>query len=229
MIGKGKISEQEIKELKLLYPGTTLLKFTWPRTGDEVIFRLITQPVMRNIQDMLAANRQANRNSLPVDDVHQKIFDSCVMWPKLTLEEKFNLPVGVIPSIAKVIQEKSGYLDYDIMDRILAPDVHTSLIQGFEAWPDITDEERDALMAKWRVPLFKIRVENCVFVVRPMTRTDVKLSAQALDDELALTQAVTLYPQQVDWDSIPAGWVKTLGRTATDLSGWDAEAVISEL
>ena len=139
------------------------------------------------------------------------------------------MPIGVIPSVSKIIQERSGFLDVDIADRILAPEIYTTLIQPFPTWPEPTKEQIDEIKAHYKFPLFKVRVESCTFILRPMTRTDVRVAGQSMDDRLALTKSVSMWPENVDWENIPAGWVEALGRAASDLSGWDSEAIVSEV
>lgn len=230
MIGKGQASEQTIEEIKALNPGIPILSYNWPRRDDQVIFKTISRDTYKYIMERTSAAKQNNgKNYLPLDEIHEAVFDQCVLWPKLTIEERYNLPVGVIPSVSKVIQERSGFLDVDIADRILAPEIYTTLIQPFPFWDKPSEEEIDELKKSTKFPLFQVQVESCFFVLRPMTRTDIKISTQAIDDRLALTRQVTLWPEQIDWDIIPAGWIEALGRAAADLSGWDSEALVSEL
>jgi hypothetical protein len=228
MLGKGKADEQTIKELKLSNPGVPLLKWAWAGTGDEMIFKVVDRETYHFILELLE-NCKKNRITTFVDEINQALFDRCVLWPKLTIEEKFGLPIGVIPSCTKVIQEKSGFLDVDINDRILAPSTRTQMIQPYHYWGDITDEQITELRKTTSFPLFKIIVETCVFVVRPMTRTDVQVSAQAIDDQLAITKAVTMWPDEVPWADLPAGWIQTLHSCVSDISGWDAEGICTEL
>ena len=229
MIGKGKISEQDLAELKALNQGAPIFKYTWRSTGDELFYKAISTQIYHNILEMVDAFKKARNPGLPVEDVHMRIFDSCVLWPKLTLEEKYNLPIGVIPSIAKSIQEKSGLLDIDIMDRILAPDVTSSVVQPFNFWADATAEDISAVRAVWSGALFKVRVERCNFIVRPMTRSDVKASGQAVDDKITIAKLVTMWPTDVKWEDMPAGWVENLGSAAIELSGWDSEFTVEEV
>lgn len=229
MIGKGKISEAEIKELKAAYPGQgALLKYTFPNGKDDVVFRPISTDSYERLTTWIS-NSRAERKAVPIKDVHEKIFDDCVLWPRLTIEEKTLLPVGVVPTVVKVIQERSGFLDVDIMERYLGPDVHSTILRPFPFWGDVPEEALKKLKDETPFPLYKTRVESCVFVIRPMTRTDVRVAEQAGDDQLALVKCVTMWPEEVPWDAIPAGWIEALGRAANQISGWEISPDVEEL
>jgi hypothetical protein len=229
MINKGIITEKEITELKEAYPGEALFKWTSPNKKDELVLRAISHDLMQRIVNMIK-DAELQGKGLPIQDVNEKIFDACVLWPSFKLEEKLNLPVGVIPSVVKVIQEKSGFIDIDIFQRVLGPDTFTSTLKDFDTWNDITDEEAEALKKEVGVfSLFRVRIGKWVFIIRPMTRIDIQVASQANDDQLALAKSVTMWPKEVKWETIPAGIIEILGRQANEISGWEPDAEVQEL
>lgn len=228
MINKGKITEQDLAQVKAAYPNEQLLKWTSLNKKDEAIIRPISPDILKKIRAIIMDAEKQGKD-LPIQDVNEKVFDSCVLWPKLTIEEKLTLPVGVIPSIVKVIQEKSGFIDIDFYQRVLAPDVMTTIVRDSEYWSDITDEDLETLKGKTEFQLYKIRINKWIFIVRPMTRTDIQIATQANDDQLALAKAVVMWPKEVNWSVIPAGMIEILGRKANEISGWDGEATVEEI
>ncbi len=228
MTNKGKINDEELAQLKAALPGVPLFKWTSPNKKDEVVFQPMTHDILKKITSMIRDAEIAGKG-LPIQDVNEKLFDTCVVWPKFSLEEKLTLPVGIIPSIVKVVQEKSGFIDTDVFQRVLAPDVFTTIVRDFDFWGDIEDTELEELKTKTAFPLYRVRIDRYVFIVRPMTRTDIQVATQANDDQLALARAVVMWPKTVKWEFIPAGIIEILGRKANEISGWDNDSEVVEL
>jgi hypothetical protein len=229
MINKGQVTEKDIAEIKSAYPKEALFKWTSPDKKDDLIIRAISYELMQKIVNMIR-DAELRGTGMPIQDVNEKIFDSCVLWPTFSLDEKLSLPVGIIPSVVKSIQEKSGFIDIDIFQRVLAPDTFTTIIRDFDVWGDISDEEATALKESSKpFSLFRVRIGKWVFVIRPMTRIDIQISSQSNDDQLTLARSVTMWPKEIDWETIPAGIIEILGRKANEISGWDPDATIEEL
>jgi hypothetical protein len=228
MTNKGKITDAQIAEIKMAYPDTALFKWTSPNKKDEAVLRPITADLLKKLTSIIR-EAELQGKPLPIQDVNEKVFDSCVLWPAFSIEEKLSLPVGTIPSIVKVIQEKSGFLDIDVFQRVLAPDMLTTILKDHEYWGDISDEEVAELKTRTPFQLNKVRIGRWVFVVRPMTRTDIQVATQANDDQLALAKAVVMWPREVKWEHLPAGIIELLGRKANELSGWDDDSTVEEL
>jgi hypothetical protein len=228
MHNKGRVTEEIVKQLKSLHQLEKVCKYPFPNSNDDIIFKLITRASYNRILDMVSVAAK-NDKSLPVNDVHQKIWDDCVIWPLLTVDEKQLLPVGVIHSVVKVIQEKSGFLDVDIMDRILAPDVRTTTIQDLPYWGDLTTEEILALKSKSPYLLQKVIIDKLVFVFRPSNQNDVRIANQSEDNKLALCKSVCMWPENAPWDHLPAGYIEKLANVAFQISGWDSSATVEEL
>jgi hypothetical protein len=229
MINKGHVTDKDIEELKAAYPEDALFKWVSPDKKDDVVFRAISNDLMKKIIDMIRA-AELEGKGLPIQDVNEKIFDSSVLWPKFTLDEKLALPVGIIPSLVKVIQEKSGFVDIDIFQRVLAPDTFTTVIKDFEFWGDVTEEDSTKLSEKYpSFSLYRVRIGKWVFVIRPMTRIDIQIASQSNDDQLTLARSVTVWPEEIKWENIPAGIIEILSRKANDVSGWDNDSEVTSL
>ena len=227
MYTKNIITEDEVKKIKEANPGVAIFKLPNRDIGD-VIFKPIYKDLAREIA-ILAEKAKTQAMLPPLEITRDKIFDSCVLWPSFTQEEKDSLPAGTIPSVVKSIEEKSGYFEIDVLDRILGPDVMSSTIKDFSYWDDITPEEIIDLKEKNNCQLFKVRIDGWVFIIQPMTRVHLRISEQANDNQLALSKLITLWPTEVDWDSIPAGCIEILVRQAYKLSGWDLGSEAVEL
>lgn len=231
MINKGLITEKQIQDLKEAYPKDALFKWTTPNKKDDVILRAISSELMANIVDIIRESELAGK-SLPVQEVNDTIFDNCVLWPSFSVEDKESLPIGIIPSIVKTIQEKSGFIDIDIFQRVLAPDTFTTLIRDFDFWPDITEEQSKVLKEESKpFSLYRVRISKWVFVIRPMTRVDIQVATQATDEQSTLARSITMWPKDVEWEKIPAGIIEILARKGNDISGWsgDTDCTVEEL
>jgi hypothetical protein len=227
MLKKGKLTAELIAETKAAYT-CPIFKWTSDDKKDEAIIKQIDLDLLARVR-MLAAESEAQGKALPVKEVNDLIFTQCVIWPALTEAEKEELIVGAIPSIVKDIQEKSGLLEVDIFGRPLGPDLHVSILKDFNYWGDLTEAEGAALKEASPFQLFRVRVGRWVFALRPMTRLDLKLASQAEDDTLSLVKTVTMWPTEVDWNTIPTGVVIQLAETANRISGWSSESSVEEL
>jgi len=224
---KGLVPENVIENLKKEYPELQLFKWVSQNKKDEAVFRPISIELMNSIKE-LSDEATMQDKPLPLEQINEKIFDSCVLWPKLTIEEKMLLRVGDIPQISKSIQEKSGFINIDVLGRVLGPDDSTITLKDFDYWGDIPAEEKENL-SKSAFALFRLRVGRWVFAIRPMTRTDLKLAEQSNDPQMAIARSVIMWPNPVNWDSIPAGLVDTISKRAMDISGWDDTSEVEEL
>lgn len=228
MTNKGLLTDEQKKELKASNPGTTLFITNYDKKND-VVFQHITYPLLQKVTDLIK-DSELQGKGLPIKEVNDLVFDTCVVWPKLTHEEKDNLVAGAIPQIVKSIQEKSGFIDIDIFQRVLAPDVFTKCIQDYDNWGDLPDEQVEKLKEDNQpFSLFRTRIGKFIFVIRPMTRIDIQISSQSDDDQLALAKCVTVWPPKVDWDKIPGGIIEVLVRECNACSGWSESAEVEEL
>lgn len=224
----GKITEADLKRLKSQYLGP-LFKWAPASLKDvEFVFRPIDKKLQKIITDMLIEAEKRNK-ATPVEDVNERLFDSCVVWPELTLEEKQTLPVGTIPSLAKAIQEKSGYVDIDIYGRDLGPDLLTTIIRDYDFWGDVPETTLRELRDETKFKLYRVRIDRWVFIVRPMTRTDMQVSSQSSDEYLALVKCVCMWPKEVPWDVVPAGVVDILVKEINKISGWELDSDCEEI
>lgn len=228
MTNKGLISKEEQDQLKQLYKNQPLFKWTSPNKKDDVIFKAINLSLMNKINELIKLADGADK-PIPVKEVNEVIFDECVIWPSFSIEEKELLPVGTIPSIVKIVQEKSGFLDIDVFNRILGPDQYSIQVNDYDYWPDPTEDELKKLKEKTKFQLHRARIGRWVFIVRPMTRTDLQIASAGLDEHLTLSKAITVWPETVDWDVIPAGIIERLSGIANEISGWSTDSSVEEI
>lgn len=227
---KGLITEAELKKLKEFYgEGAVLCQKPLGKGSDDVVFRILVQDDIKTLRDMVRESTEAQK-PLTLEEVNLFIFKSCVVWPALTDEEIENLRVGIIPSVVKSVQEKSGYSDITVLGQAIGPDLQSVLIKDFPYWKDISAEEKVKLEAKH--PQFELQKVFCgrfVFIIRPMTRTDIRLANQSDDRALTMARAVTVWPEEVPWDAIGAGYIESIGEAANAIAGWEHEAEVQEV
>mgnify|MGYP001332699186 CR=1 FL=1 len=226
MHGKGKVPGEVITELKLAYPKGKLCKWKSLDGKDEVVFSPLTRKKMDFIRKVIT--NEAKESS--VELINLMIFKECILWPQLTDEEIDSCPMGMVPSLVKVIQESSGYVSVDIYGNVLGPDLYTTILREADFWGDLTEEETTELVSKTHFPLVKVRIDRYIFVIRPMTRTDVLIANQSqLDPQTTMLASVTVWPEAIDWDQIPAGICEVLGRKVSEISGWEVDGQVSEI
>ena len=226
MHGKGTIDQSTIEQCKAKLPNATLFKKAWKTSKgtDDYLCRCIDQILLDNIEKRL----ESNGKGIPLDESNQIIYDYCVLWPVLTDNEKKTLPIGVVPSLVKVIQERSGFVDITITGQVIGPDVSSTIIKEFAPWGDI---QEDDLLEIMQTPfeLHRVKIGKYVFVIRPLTRPDIVIAQSANDRHISYAKSVTMWPKTVDWNTIPAGILDTLGQSANQVSGWDREAEVEDV
>lgn len=226
------LTTEIIEQLKSIYgPDEPLMTYNEKRKANsqKFVFRQISHDMMKQVRK-LVKDETLKGNLLPLEQVESFIFDECVVWPPISEEDKLNFQVGLVPQIVKNVQERSGFLDVDILDRPLRPSEYIEVITDFQYWGDISKEELEEIKEKTPFAIFKITVDRWVFVVRPLTKGDVLALQNSNDEELTGCKSVTVWPANVGWDGkIPGGVVKVLWKGIMDISGFQEEAVIEEL
>lgn len=223
IFGKGFCSDEEIEELKKVHK--TLFRYISKFKKDEIIFvPLKREQTLKAAELVLSA--EVNNEPIPVYEIYKYFFDSCVVWPQYTEEEINNLPTGVVPSTAALIQEKSGYFFIDATGRVVGNPVFVTPIKDYDVWPDITPEELDVLCKSTSFLLAKCVIGKWIFFIRPMTRIDIQVSVQSADDQLTLAKAVTMWPKDINWEELPSGVVEIIGKKSSDISGWDMSSTV---
>jgi len=223
------LTPEIIEQLKTVHDNEPLMVYSDKRKNSQkFVFKAISHELMRKIRK-LVKDEAIKGNLLPLELVDNFVFDECVVWPVVNEEDKLDYQVGFIPQIVKSIQEKSGFLDIDVMERPLRPSELVEVITDFEFWPDITLEEVEELKNKVPFPLFKITIDRWVFIVRPLTKGDVKVLQETVDEEMGGVTACTVWPEKVPWTEIAAGCVKILWQQILSCSSFSEECEILEL
>lgn len=239
MHGKGPVPQKKLEEILKSVRPVYKWRYPYPRKGpsgemiyDEVLFTVITPEVYREVQRYVQ-RVTAEKKMVDVQEVNQIVYSKCVLWPEPKIEEILGYRIGYVPSVVKVIHEKSGFVDVDIMDRVLAPDVTSVMLREPETWSEPTEEEIAQVKASVppATPLYKVTIGGIWhFILRPMTRADLQvLSTSVDDDRIALCRLVTVWPQTVDWSSLPMGVLDAVGRASNRVSGWDLEGEVEEI
>lgn len=225
---KGLITDTEMAELKETFKDEPLLKWPIPPgRKNEVIFTTISTELKQKVDDIIA-EATAKGTRVPLQEIHELLIVECLRWPQLTADEVKALPFGAVHSLAKVIQEQSGYIDVDIMNRVLGPATNITFVKDFNYWEDITDKELTALH-ETPFAIYRIKIGRWIFYIRPMTRVDIQQAIGAVDDQLALVKNVVMWPQEISWNTIPAGVVEKLAAQSNNVSGWDLNAEVEAI
>lgn len=225
---KGKITEEELKTLKALYKGA-LFRVS-PDGKNDFVFKPISKPIMDKMTS-LAQEAEKNQKELSLNEINQFLFDQCVLWPEASKTEMNDWPIGILPTLCKLIQEKSGFLDIDIAGRPLAPDIRSIQIQEWPFWEEPTEAEWEELKTTYKnTALIRLIVDGrWVFVMRPVTRNDLQITQGAMDEQFAVCKTQTVWPKDVDWDELPVGIYRLLSAEIYHKSGFNLDIDVEEI
>lgn len=221
---KGKASKEVLEELKQTYGDCPLFLYPTPDKRHDFVFRAISHQLHMRIRKMESEAKEKGLE-LPKTEVDSLIFDECVVWPVLTPEEMDAIPVGLMSNIPKAIQEKSGFTEIDIRGNILGPNISVIPVTSPKTWPDYTAEELKEVKDSTPFMLVRLRLDGWIFLVRPMTRSDMMVAQTSVDNTLSVAKCVTMWPKEVEWETIPAGYIDQIGNVALSISGWDTPNV----
>lgn len=203
------LTEQQIDELKRAYG--KLFKVTV--CGTKYLCRLMYRSDIEAIAKV--AEKNIDVSNLEVDE---KVVSLCVLGPTPPIEEGgwAAMPAGIIPTLSSAIRRKSGFVVYDED----AP-AEEKLYEDEEVITP-TPEELEVLQMATGYKLHGIRFEDAYFVVRPITRIEFKEMmnySEPEQDEIVVKKAC-LWPANVDWDSVPAGYINSIVQYVMSYSGF---------
>lgn len=224
---KGKLPDDVRAQLKIAYAGEGLFVWNEPYTENNYVIKPITHNLYKEILERLAT-KEFSSEFEKKDYLNNFLFEKSVVWPELSPVEYTQLPVGIPPSIAKVVMERSGFINIMITGDVIGPDIHSTKLQDFTTWGDISEDEIEELKTQYKTSLFRVRIDKFIFVIKPVMRSDIQTASIAVDDQLALVQGITVWPKQVDWNLVPTGIVDILGEQANRVSGWNLDHVSVE-
>lgn len=224
---KGKVSKEILEQLKTEYQsGKQCPLFLYP-TADgkhDFVFQAIDHQLNANIR-RLESEAKEKGLELNKQEVDAMIFDRCVVWPVLMPEEVDALPVGLMSTLPKVIQEKSGFTEIDIRGNVLGPNISVIPITDPCTWGDYTAEDAAKIKENSPFQCVRLRMDSWIFIIRPMTRSDMLVSQTAVDNSLTLAKCVCMWPTEPNWDVVPAGYIDQIGNVALSISGWQTTDV----
>lgn len=219
------ITPELIDKIKRAHPNKKLFK--WAQLG------IIYTPISRDLHDRilkLSTEVISKTGNLPYKEIEELVVTECVIFPKLTEEDRKELPIGTYTSLNKIIHEKSGLLSVDVLGRPLERDTFSEPITNFEYWPAPTEEEIEKIKKVHPYQLYKIYIGEYIWVARQLSRMDVELTEEKGDPILERAKKFTIFPEKLDWDSIPAGVVDQLHEEVRNLSGYmESNITIEEL
>lgn len=208
---------------------TTIFKVVFGNI--EIIIRpLYREPDWLNFQNFLKDNSGNNDRKFR-DAIAYKVCQLGVVWPAELLNPlRWNLlPAGLQNLVSNSIF-KCSYIFDDEPDQ--APEVE--LIGSAPDTVEPTPEELELLATKypqWLGLLKQVIILNYAFVVRPINRIEWRAIAGKPQIELedSLVKAATVWADNTDFDSLPAGVVTALSSVIFESCGFSNEPVVLEL
>jgi hypothetical protein len=172
-----------------------------------------------------------NKETLKLNDIDEKCFDLCLLYPTMSAPEKATLPAGVVPTIAKSIQQKSGFEISDVFGTVVPAPPEIETLSDIDPWPDPSEDVVATLHAKTPHRLVLVKSGPYRFIVRGLGRFEwnTLVTQQDVDGDLTICKKATLWPEVVDWNGIPAGVVPSISQAIMRSSGFDLTTEVEEL
>lgn len=193
----------------------------------EFVFRPLTRAEYKDILIFL----EDNRETLRYNDLDEKCFERCCIFPAFTPAEKATLPAGVIPTISKAIQEKSGFEISEVFGQVVPSPAEVVAISSSVDPVQPTAEEIEAAKAKTQYKILKVTAGDIVVLVRGMGRLEWNaiMSKPEEDGDTAMCKRTVIWPKEMNWDEIDAGVAPAIARTVMRASGFELTANVEEL
>ena len=193
----------------------------------EYVFR----PLLRNEYKALLTYLEDNRETLRYNDLDERCFDACCLFPTFTPPEKATLPAGVVPTIAKAIQERSGFEISEVFGQVVPAPAEIVPLSDTEVPASPTDEEVKSLKVKSHYKLLKVTAGDTLVVVRGMGRLEWNtiMAKPEEDGDVAICKRTTVWPKDVNWDDVEAGVPPAIARAVMRASGFELNADVEEL
>lgn len=223
---QGTIPQETLQQLKEQFD-FPLYKWSTKDKKHDFIFTTLTYNNYHAILKHAEENESQYASPLEMRlDLEAETVKLCLIWPDPQYLDLDVLPVGIISSLSKVISEYSGFIGVDLTGNAYGSDVYSNLIKDYNYWPNITEEEIEKLKSIYTYPMYWVKTKGFNFVFRPLLREDV--TVLRLQDNVEILRKVTLWPDEVDWDSLPIGTIDHLAKQVNNLSGWNVDNVTVE-
>lgn len=179
--------------------------------------------------DIVCKLRDDNPNGVSQSEIDEKIVNMALLGPHPTIDSGgwAGAPAGVIPTLAGLIRYKSGFYTPEIGENVIVEDFDEEVEM---TRPD--DQTVAALKVNARFGLKGIGINKDYFVVRPITRVELKQIMQAsdqFDQDRNVVEKAVLWPKGVDWDTKGAGYCDTIAQYVIAISGYSAPSVVEDL
>jgi len=218
---KYELTQEIIDNLKTTYPDSPLYKKTL--FGQDFVFTHIDRATYRLINEWIESNPKVK-----VSDVDSKMVDYALLWPKFTPVDWMTMPAGAIPTLAKLIQDKSYLATDDSPNDWYSAEtlVESTVTQK------ISDKERETLKNSIKAPARIVTIQNRDFVIRAMMRPEysalMKLPKE-VDGEVEGVKGCVIWPKNVQWEKLEAGIPTVIATEVMRLSGFGDTGNVTEL
>lgn len=209
------VTPQHVEAWKRMFGAVYKVKIA----GQEFYFRPIMRHEMLAIQEWLRNNPDAT-----LGQMDEKVVDYCLLSPDWKISDFLAMPAGVLSTLSKRIQERSGFED----------DPPTEELFNNIAVPELTAEKLAEIKAGY--PRFAVvTIRNLRFVVRALNRMEWDRLQRAIssspgaDPDMELAKSALLHPDPSLLDTLPAGYVLAVSAAVLRVSGFNEEPEIEEV
>jgi hypothetical protein len=188
--------------------------------GQSYVFTYIDRSQYLGIQKWSLDNPNINPS-----DIEDKIVEYGLVWPKLKPHEWSTKPAGIISTLSRDIQEKSGLDPLDMGD---PNSLFVDVIQDKPDYPQPSDEEVKEILGKVKHQLRKMTVEGRTFIIRPILRVEyvgIQRMPDTTDLEVESCKKCVVWPKDVDWSNVEAGVPTLVAKQVGLMSGFEASKI----
>lgn len=206
------VTQEMIEQWKQQYPAVYKIKLS----GQEFYFRPITRREMLELQRWVQSNPDST-----VGQMDEKVVEMCLLWPQWKIADFLALPAGIISTLSRRIQDRSGFdtedSDLAVFDNISIPELSNETVASLKR-----QYERFAV----------VRMGNLQFAVRPVSRVEwmqIQSSSQSADPDADVVRIGLLHPDLNTVLALPAGYVAILSNVILTLSGFNEQPEVEEV
>ena len=226
------VPENILQAMKEAIPGLPLYKKRV--LAQEYLIRPLTLEDHKSLEEWNRTNPNATTTQFD-----ERIFNMAVLYPKIPIEERANMPCGIYPTISQVVQQQSGIEGVGPYARVLPMGEIVETIQEMEGWGEPTEEDIAKVKAmiplqpgtnvKWSI--LKVTVGSLVFLIRGVGRLEFnKIALKPNDDqETEVLGAGLLWPTGVDMERLPAGIPTKVANIIMEQSGFTYDLSVQEV
>lgn len=220
------LTQEQIDTLKKEYGKL----YKVPICGTDYIIRPVYKADWEIVTKLAADNP-----SVGMPELDEKLVDIALIGPKpdVTKGGWAIVPAGVIPTLSKWIQAKSGFLVPDLAGQ---QEISSEPIGGdaVSIYGKPSDEDVATAKTQSSLKLNLVRIDDDYYIIRPLLRQEWRAIMKSAPEDSGerdylIAQRSVVWPKKVNWDETPAGYCSSITGAVMNISGYSGVTSVEEL